>query len=81
MEIKFLQDFRGRETNEMYYLKDTIVELPDHMADRLVADGRAEYVAHGTSNADNTPQFEEVPPAVVTPIVENVQPSRKRGRQ
>ena len=80
MEIKFLQDFRGRETNEAFYLKDTIADLPDHMADRLVADGRAEYVAHGTSNADNTPQFEEVPPAVILPV-ENVQPSRKRGRQ
>lgn len=80
MQIKFLQDFQGKETGEVFYKKDQVAELSDFMADRLVKELRAVYIAHGTTNAENAPQFEEVPPAEIPPV-ENVQPSRKRGRK
>lgn len=41
MKIKFLVDFRGRETNERYYQSGQVVELPDDIASRLIADKRA----------------------------------------
>lgn len=80
MQIKFLQDFQGKETNEVFYKKDQIADLPDFMVGILVKENRAVYIAHGTSNAENTPQFEEVPPVEIPPV-ENVQASRKRGRK
>lgn len=42
--IKFVQDFRGRETNEAFYKSGDEVDLPDGVATRLVNDGRAEFV-------------------------------------
>lgn len=42
MQIKFLVDFRGRETNERYYTAGQLVELDDQTAARLIADKRAE---------------------------------------
>lgn len=41
MKIKFLSDFRGRETNEQFYQSGDIVDLPGDIAARLVTDGRA----------------------------------------
>ncbi len=43
-KVKFLTDFRGRETNEVYYIKDSIVELEDSVALRLIEDKRAVLV-------------------------------------
>lgn len=43
-KVKFLQDFQGSETREVFYRKSQEVELPDSMAARLVADRRAEFV-------------------------------------
>jgi len=80
IKVKFLQDFQGKETNEAFYKKDQEAELNDFLADLLVKENRAVYVAHGTTNSENTPQFEEVP-TVEIPPVESVHVSRKRGRQ
>lgn len=44
-KVKFLQDFQGRETNERFFLKNTEVELEDHMADLLVKEKRVELVS------------------------------------
>jgi hypothetical protein len=44
MKIKFLSDFRGRETNEQFYQAGEVVELPLETAERLINDGRAERV-------------------------------------
>ncbi len=44
MKIKFLVDFRGRETGERYYRAGETVELEDETAQTLVSDGRAELV-------------------------------------
>lgn len=43
-KVKFLQDFRGRETREVFYVKDQIVEIDDDTAQVLIADGRAKAV-------------------------------------
>lgn len=44
MKIKFLHDFRGRETGEQYYTAGQVVEIDDQTAARLIADKRAEEV-------------------------------------
>ncbi len=80
-KVKFLKDFQGRETNERFFLKDTEVELEDHMADLLVKEKRAEFVLSVGANPANEPQFEEVPP-----MKEEVEPeapvmSFKRGKK
>lgn len=59
--VRFLQDFQGKETNEIFYKLGQEVELPDHITSRLVADKRAEYVSAGD------------PPAVVLENVTNVE--------
>lgn len=61
MKVKFLQDFQGRETREAFYKQGQEVELPDNMAQRLVADGRARVVTPAPVQVeyhDLTPQFE-----------------------
>lgn len=70
MKIKFLQDFRGRETNEQFFERGQVAEFEDGVASRLVADGRAEFV----------PVVVEVAPVeVVTETVEETEaPKRKR---
>ena len=42
--VKFLQDFQGRETNEVFYRLGQEADLPDYMVSILVRDGRAELV-------------------------------------
>ena len=44
MLIRFLQDFRGRETNEEFFLKGAEWDAPEGMAAQLLADGRAEEI-------------------------------------
>lgn len=44
-KVKFLQDFRGKETNEVFYTQGQEAEFPDHVAELLVKDGRVEIVA------------------------------------
>lgn len=83
-KVKFLKDFQGRETNERFFLKDTEVELEDHMADLLVKEKRAEFVLSFGANPVNEPQFEEAAPLQedVTPEQEEVPvKSYKRGKK
>ena len=61
-KVRFLQDFQGRETNERFFLKDSEIDLDDHMASVLVKEKRAEYVLPVGANPANEHQFEEVPP-------------------
>jgi hypothetical protein len=44
MQVKFLQDFQGRETKEVFYRSGQEVDLPDHIAQQLLADRRVELV-------------------------------------
>lgn len=43
-KVKFLQDFQGRETREVFYKQGQEVELDDHIAQQLLADRRVELV-------------------------------------
>lgn len=49
MIVEFLQDFRGRETNEAYYRKGDRVDLEDSIARRLIEDGRAKAVKYAAN--------------------------------
>lgn len=44
MRIKLLKDFRGKETQEQFYLSGTEIELPEEAANRLLDLGFAEKV-------------------------------------
>ncbi len=47
MRIKFLQDFQGRETKNIFYVKGQEVELDVEISDLLVRENRAvEVVEH-----------------------------------
>jgi len=41
-KVKFLQDFQGVETNNVFYLRGQVVDVSEGVASRCVADGRAE---------------------------------------
>lgn len=56
MKVKFLQDFRGVETNEAYYRKGEVVNLDDQMAAHLITEGRAKAVIYGKSNTNRNVQ-------------------------
>lgn len=43
-KVKFLQDFQGRETREVFYKQGQVVELEDHIAQQLLADRRVELL-------------------------------------
>lgn len=63
MKVRFLQDFQGVETGNVFYQKDGEYELPDRVAERLVKDGRAEYVpGRGVESHNVEPQFEQPEP-------------------
>lgn len=70
MKVKFLQDFQGRETKEVFYRQGQEAELSDSVAQRLIADRRVVLV-HAPEPVvfenvtgveiqyfDNEPQFE-----------------------
>ena len=86
-KVKMLMDFQGRETKERFFLKDTEVELEDHMADLLVREKRAEFVLSVGANPANEPQFEEVEPlqeevvAQEEATAEAPELPKKRGRR
>lgn len=40
MRVKFLQDFQGVETGEVFYLRGQVINLPDTQAERLLRDER-----------------------------------------
>lgn len=81
-KVKFLRDFQGKATREVFYKKGQEVELDDSLIGAVVAEGAAEYVrATLIENVtgvelqyfDNEPQFENA--------AEPPKPTRKRGRK
>ena len=44
MKVKFLQDFQGRETKEIFYVKGQEVELDSDIAASLLRDGFVEPI-------------------------------------
>lgn len=92
MLVKFLQDFQGRETNEQFYKLGEVVDLPSHIADRLLTDKRVEPVnpaprldvefEHDPIATAETVPYEPHP--VDEPVIEEEAPKpapRKRGRK
>lgn len=78
MKVKFLQDFQGSETNNVFYLKGSEHELPDNIAERLVQDGRAEFVpGRGVESHNVEPQFEQPEP----PQPEKNEPPARRNKR
>lgn len=43
-KVKFLQDFQGRETKEVFYKAGQVADLSDELIDQLVKDKRVELV-------------------------------------
>lgn len=43
-KVKFLQDFQGKETKEVFYKQGQEVELPDNLTSQLLKDQRVELV-------------------------------------
>ena len=72
-EIRFLVDFRGRLTNEQFYLAGTVTSFDSQVAKRLVDEGRAVYV-EAPQDAPEA-QGEPTPAEVDTPAPK---PKRKR---
>lgn len=56
-KVKFLQDFQGVETREVFYQKGQVVNIPDDLIDRLVNDKRVELLKPD-ARLDVEPQFE-----------------------
>jgi hypothetical protein len=70
-KVKFLQDFQGRETGEVFYKLGQEATLPDHMTAVLIADRRAELV----KEADKSVVFNNTYGLVtVTPAPEYAEP-------
>jgi hypothetical protein len=70
-KVKFLQDFQGRETGEVFYKLGQEATLPGHMTTVLVADRRAELV----KETDAPVVFENVTGVeTVTPAPEYAEP-------
>lgn len=59
--IKFLVDYRGKETKEQFYKAGQIVAFDALIADKLIVDGRG---VHFVSEPVETPQ--ETPKTVFT---------------
>ena len=75
------KDDKNIKTGErVFYTRKNgeIIDVPNNMAERLISDGRAVFSeGHGITNAENTPQFEEVPASPEVPQEKKF----KRGRQ
>lgn len=71
-KVKFLQDFQGKETREVFYKQGQEVELPDHVVSQLVKDGRAELVKNEPLTVEEflTPEIHENVTNVETVVVE-----------
>lgn len=64
-KVKFLQDFQGRETREVFYKQGEVVELGDATADLLLKYGRVELVKDaphygGQTDPELKPRDDEV---------------------
>lgn len=77
MRIKFNRDFRGRETDEVFYAQGDVADISDAFALVLVADGVAERAKPSktlpeviVAEPEPTPEVEAVEPE---PVVEKVQ--------
>lgn len=70
-KVNLFVDFQGVETKNVFYPKG-VHNLPDDIAERLVKDGRAEYVK--TDVRDVEPQFENAYDPDPQPVKEEPAP-------
>ena len=73
MKIKFLTDFRGRETGERYFMAGEVWECEPEQAELLIESGRAKAVAERKPKPAPIPEPEPEP----TPAK---QPRKRKGR-
>lgn len=73
-KVKFLGDFRGKLTNENYYLAGSTVEFSDGVASQLVAEGRAAYVVEEVTE-------EPTEPAKFEPATVDETPKRRKTKK
>lgn len=79
MEVTFLKDFRGKETNEFFYKAGEVAAVKDHHAARLIELGFAEeYVAPGAAQPD--PVVIAAPEIVQTDVSIFAQPELEEER-
>lgn len=45
VKVEFLQDYRGKLTNEAYFVAGAVVAFDDAVASQLIAEGRAKPIA------------------------------------
>ncbi len=79
MRVKFLQDFQGVETGEVFYLRGQVVNLPDTQAERLLRDERVALVPVEVMPA---PAVEAAPGPETDPVLEETKsPEAPKARR
>lgn len=76
IKIKFVADYRGVLTRELFYGAGDIVEFDNHDAEVLVAAGRAEYL-EPVDAAPDSYAVAEAKPEVVEPKAKKAKPKKK----
>lgn len=74
-KVCFLVDFRGKLTNEIYYLAGSTVEFDSGVASQLVNEGRAVYV-EVEEVTEETAEPVELEPATADEV-----PKRRRTKK
>ncbi len=62
-KVCFLVDFRGKLTNEVYFLAGSTAEFDSGVASQLVAEGRAVYVEDEEQVSEEKPKRGRKPKA------------------
>lgn len=74
-KVTFLVDFRGKLTNENYYLAGSTVEFDSGVASQLVSEGRAAYV-----EAEEVTE-EPTEPVELEPVAVDEVPKRRKSKK
>ena len=77
IKIKFLANYRGVLTRELFYGAGDIVEFDNHAAEELVAAGRAEYLEPVGDAAPDSYAVAEAEPEAVEPKAKKSKPKKK----
>jgi hypothetical protein len=80
MRVKFIQDFQGVETGEVFYHNGQEVDLPDNQADRLLRDKRVGLLRPEEPKAEE-PQPEPAAEPASEPVQTKSPETPKRARR
>lgn len=75
-KVRFLVDFRGKLTNEVYYLAGSTVEFSSGVAGQLVSEGRAVYVETEEAVTEETAE-----PVELEPVTADEAPKRRKTKK